>query len=206
MPHPHSLQPPQPRRICWDRDTLVRLADFCKKRNILVISDEIHCDMAIFGHKHIPFASVSEAARENSITFQAPTKTFNMAGLISSYCIVPNEEIRTKFFRWLQANEMDEATLFAPIATIAAFENGEPWRRAMLAYIEDNVRFVEDYCRENIPASVPGVRRLHSSYGSTAAASTSPTPSSSTSSSTRPIWHSTTERCSERRKATASCD
>lgn len=151
--------PHNPAGICWDRDTLVRLADFCKKRNILVISDEIHCDMAIFGHKHIPFASVSEAARENSITFQAPTKTFNMAGLISSYCIVPNEEIRTKFFRWLQANEMDEATLFAPIATIAAFENGEPWRRAMLAYIEDNVRFVEDYCRENIPTSVPGVRK-----------------------------------------------
>lgn len=147
--------PHNPAGICWDRDTLVRLADFCKKRNILVISDEIHCDMAIFGHKHIPFASVSEAARENSITFQAPTKTFNMAGLISSYCIVPNEEIRTKFFRWLQANEMDEATLFAPIATIAAFENGEPWRRAMLAYIEDNVRFVEDYCRENIPGIRP---------------------------------------------------
>ncbi len=74
--------PHNPAGVCWSRETLVRLADFCRERNIIVISDEIHCDMAIFGHKHIPFASVSEAARENSITFQAPTKTFNIAGLI----------------------------------------------------------------------------------------------------------------------------
>ena len=147
--------PHNPAGVCWDRETLVRLADFCRERNIIVISDEIHCDMAIFGHKHIPFASVSEAARENSITFQAPTKTFNIAGLISSYAIVPNEQIRAKFYRWLQANEMDEATLFAPIATIAAFENGEEWRRHMLEYVEDNVRFVEDYCRENIKGIRP---------------------------------------------------
>lgn len=147
--------PHNPAGICWDRDTLVRLADFCKERHIIVVSDEIHCDMAIFGHKHIPFASVSEAARENSITFQAPTKTFNIAGLISSYAIVPNKEIREKFFHWLSVNEMDEATLFAPIATIAAFEHGEEWRKQMLAYVEDNVRFVEDFCRENIPGVHP---------------------------------------------------
>lgn len=147
--------PHNPAGICWDRETLVRLADFCKERGILVISDEIHCDMALFGHKHIPFASVSEAARENSITFQAPTKTFNMAGLVSSYAIVPNEQLRTKFFHWLTVNEMDEPTLFAPIATIAAFENGEDWRRQMLAYVEKNILFVEEYCREHIPGIRP---------------------------------------------------
>lgn len=147
--------PHNPAGICWDRETLVRLADFCKERGILVISDEIHCDMALFGHKHIPFASVSESARENSITFQAPTKTFNMAGLVSSYAIVPNEQLRTKFFHWLTVNEMDEPTLFAPIATIAAFENGEDWRRQMLAYVEKNILFVEEYCREHIPGIRP---------------------------------------------------
>ncbi len=147
--------PHNPAGICWDRETLVRLADFCKERNILVISDEIHCDMALFGHKHIPFASVSESARENSITFQAPTKTFNMAGLVSSYAIVPNEQLRAKFFHWLTVNEMDDPTLFAPIATIAAFENGEDWRRQMLSYVEKNIMFVEDYCREHIPGIRP---------------------------------------------------
>ncbi len=148
--------PHNPGGITWPRETLVRLADFCHEHHLLVISDEIHCDMALFGHKHIPFASVSEKASDISITFQAPTKTFNMAGLVSSYAIVPNENIRTRFYNWLAANELDEPTLFAPIATVAAFRKGEEWRKQMLSYIEDNVRFVEDYCRENIP----GVRPL----------------------------------------------
>ena len=147
--------PHNPAGVCWSRETLVRLAEFCQQHHILVISDEIHCDMALFGHKHIPFASVSDAARENSITFQAPTKTFNIAGIVSSYAIVPNEQLRKKFYRWLTVNELDEPTLFAPIATIAAFEHGEAWRKAMLAYVENNVRFVEDYCQQHIPGIRP---------------------------------------------------
>ena len=147
--------PHNPGGITWSKETLQRLADFCYKHHLLVVSDEIHCDMALFGHKHIPFASVSDKAREISITFQAPTKTFNMAGLISSYAIVPNAEIRKKFYGWLVANELDEATLFAPIATIAAFRKGEEWRKQMLAYIEDNICFVEDYCREHISGIRP---------------------------------------------------
>lgn len=147
--------PHNPGGVCWDRETLARLADFCKSRGIIVVSDEIHCDMAIFGHKHIPFASVSDAAREISITFQAPSKTFNIAGLVSSYAIVPNETLRGKFFRWLTVNELDEPTLLAPIATIAAYSKGEEWRKEMLAYIEDNVRFTEDYCRGHMPGIHP---------------------------------------------------
>ena len=147
--------PHNPGGITWDRETLRRLADFCYEHHLVVISDEIHCDMALFGHKHIPFASVSDKAREISITFQAPTKTFNMAGLISSYAIVPNKQLRDKFYGWLVANELDEPTLFAPIATIAAFRKGAEWRKQMLSYIEDNVRFVEDYCREHIPGIRP---------------------------------------------------
>ena len=147
--------PHNPGGITWDRETLRRLADFCYEHHLVVISDEIHCDMALFGHKHIPFASVSDKAREISITFQAPTKTFNMAGLISSYAIVPNKQLRDKFYGWLVANELDEPTLFVPIATIAAFRKGEEWRKQMLSYIEDNVRFVEDYCREHIPGIRP---------------------------------------------------
>ena len=148
--------PHNPGGITWSKETLQRLADFCYEHHLLVISDEIHADLAIFGHKHIPFASVSDKARDISITFQAPTKTFNIAGLISSYAIVPNEEIRQKFYGWLVANELDEPTLFAPIATIAAFRKGEEWRKQMLAYIEENIKFVENFCREHIP----GVRPL----------------------------------------------
>lgn len=147
--------PHNPAGICWDRETLKRLADFCFSRHILVISDEIHCDMALWGNKHIPFATVSEAAEACSITFGAPSKTFNIAGIVSSYAIVPNEKIRHRFFGWLKANELDEAPLFSPIATIAAFQYGENWRKAMLHYVEENIRFVTDYCAEHLPQIKP---------------------------------------------------
>jgi cystathionine beta-lyase len=147
--------PHNPGGITWQKETLQRLADFCYERRLLVISDEIHADMAIFGHKHIPFASVSDKAAEISITFQAPTKTFNIAGIISAYAIVPNKKIRDVFYQWMSANELDEAHIFAHIATIAAYRHGEEWRRQMLRYVEDNIRYVEDFCRENLPGIRP---------------------------------------------------
>lgn len=147
--------PHNPAGIVWGKETLARLADFCYDHNILVISDEIHCDMALWGNKHVPFATASEKAAQCSITFGAPSKTFNIAGIVSSYSIIPNDEIRNKFYTWLAANELNEAPMFSPIATIAAFQNGEEWRKAMLQYIEGNIIFVEDYCRENLPQVKP---------------------------------------------------
>lgn len=143
--------PHNPGGIVWDKDTLKRLADFCYDHQILVISDEIHSDMALYGHKHIPFASVSEKAAHCSITFGAPSKTFNIAGIVSSYAIVPDDEIRKRFFNWLKANELDEPHLFAPIATIAAFKYGEEWRKQMLKYVEGNIDFVIDFLKNNLP-------------------------------------------------------
>jgi cystathionine beta-lyase len=147
--------PHNPAGIVWDPETLRRLANFCHERHILVLSDEIHCDMALWDNRHTPFASVSPEAAACSITFGAPSKTFNIAGIVSSYAIVPNKEIRDKFFGWLMANELNEPTLFAPIATIAAFRQGEEWRRQMLDYVQGNIDFVIDFCREFIPQVKP---------------------------------------------------
>lgn len=147
--------PHNPGGIVWNRETLVRLADFCYKHHILVVSDEIHCDMALWGNKHIPFASVSAEAAACSITFGAPSKTFNIAGIVSSYAIVPNEEIRRPFYHWLEANELNEPTLFAPIATLAAFSQGEAWRQEMLHYIEGNIRLVMEFCMVHVPQIKP---------------------------------------------------
>ncbi len=147
--------PHNPAGISWDADTLRRLAHFCYERGIIVISDEIHSDMAIFGNRHIPFATVSDEAAQISITFGAPSKTFNIAGIVSSYAIVPNPTLRRRFYTWLEANELNDPPLFAPIATIAAYLNGEEWRRQMLGYVEDNILFVEEYCRENLPGIKP---------------------------------------------------
>lgn len=147
--------PHNPAGIVWPRETLERLAEFCYNRGMVVISDEIHCDMALFGNKHIPFASVSPEAARCSITFGAPSKTFNIAGIVSSYAIVPDQGLRERFFRYLEANELNSPHLFAPIATMAAFGKGEEWRRQMLSYIEGNIRYVEEFCETRIPQIKP---------------------------------------------------
>ena len=147
--------PHNPAGITWNRETLTRLADFCHERNIIVISDEIHSDLALFGNRHIPFATVSDKAAEISITFGAPSKTFNTAGIVNSYAIVPNDTLRRRFFKWLDANELSEPHLFAPIAIIAAFTKGEEWRRQLISYIEGNILFLEDYLSRNIPQIKP---------------------------------------------------
>ena len=146
--------PHNPIGILWQRETLIRLADFCHSRGIIVISDEIHSDMALWGKRHIPFASVSDKAAQCSFTFGAPSKTFNIAGIVTSYAIVPNDKLRNKFFGWMEGNELNHPDIFAPIATIAAFENGEPWRREMIEYIEGNIEFTIEYCKQHIPQIV----------------------------------------------------
>lgn len=143
--------PHNPVGIVWDRATLCRLADIAAAHGIIVISDEIHCDMALYGNRHIPFASVSDAAARCSITFGAPSKTFNIAGIVSSYAVVPDPALRERFFSWLAASEFDMATIFAMTATEAAFNEGDEWRRQMLRYVEGNVDFVDDFLRRNIP-------------------------------------------------------
>ena len=143
--------PHNPIGITWPRQTLVRLAEIAQKHNLTVISDEIHCDMPLYGNKHIPFATVSEAAANCSITFGAPSKTFNIAGIVSSFAIVPNKELRESLFAWLKANEFEMATIFAMVATEAAFTKGENWRKQMISYIEQNIDFVDSYLKENIP-------------------------------------------------------
>lgn len=144
--------PHNPAGITWRRDTLRRLAHLCHDHGVIVISDEIHADLALFGHRHTPFASVCREAEQISITFQAPTKTFNIAGIVSSYAIVPNDDLRARLFGWMRVNELNEPNMFAPIATVAAFTQGETWRHEMLSYVEGNIRYVERFLQDHIPA------------------------------------------------------
>lgn len=143
--------PHNPAGICWSRETLERLAEMTAAHGVLVISDEIHGEMAHKGHKHIPYASVSRAAASNSITFMAPSKTFNIAGIVSSYTIVLSEALRSRFFGFLDANELDSPAIFPIEATMAAYKNGALWRKEMLDYVEGNIDFVMSYLSDNIP-------------------------------------------------------
>ena len=108
--------------------------------------------MLLGGRQHHPFASVSENAAQCSISFMAPTKTFNLAGVVSSYCIILNPELQKRFFSYLEANEIDYPAIFSAEATRAAYtDEGRGWRKEMLGYVEGNVDFVCGWLRENLP-------------------------------------------------------
>ncbi|MDR1757565.1 MAG: PatB family C-S lyase [Bacteroidales bacterium] len=143
--------PHNPAGVVWDKETLQKLALLCQEHGVMVISDEIHGEMTLFGRKHIPFATVSPAARDHSITFMAPSKTFNIAGIVTSYAIVPNDTIREHFFHFLHSAELDQGTIFAYTATEAAYKNGENWRQQMLRYVEENILFVDNFLKTHIP-------------------------------------------------------
>ncbi len=143
--------PHNPGGRVWTRQELSDIADICHDKNILVISDEIHSDLAFTPHKHIPFACVSEKAAQNSITFMAPSKTFNIAGIVSSYSIIPNEELRAKFHTYLTASELEEGHIFAYLAAQAAYDNGDEWLAEAKGYIRRNICFVDEYLKANIP-------------------------------------------------------
>lgn len=139
----------------WNRDELEQLAEICCDNNILMISDEIHSDFILDGHKHLPFATISEKARENSITLMAPSKTFNIAGIVSSFAVIHNKEIREKYMNYLVPRELHQGTLFAYTATEAAYNHGEEWLEQVIGYIQENIDFVTKYLNENIPQIKP---------------------------------------------------
>ena len=144
--------PHNPGGTVFPVETLLALAEICDRRGITVISDEIHCETLLGGRRHHPFASVSEAAARRTITFMAPSKTFNIAGVVSSYCIVQNPELAGKFFAYLESNETDYPSIFSAEATRAAYtEQGKAWRAGMLDYVQGNVDFVDGWLRANLP-------------------------------------------------------
>lgn len=147
--------PHNPGGIQWDEDTLKRVASLAKKYGVIVVSDEIHGDLMLFGKKHIPFASVSDEAAEVSVSFGAPSKTFNIAGLASSWMYVPNPSLRRGFYQWMEVNEFSTPAFPAVIATIAAYRHAEPWLDQMLAYVENNIMEVEDWFSANLPVIKP---------------------------------------------------
>ena len=135
----------------WNKDTLERIGELCLKHHVVVLSDEIHCDLTDPGTEYIPFASVSEKCRENSITCIAPTKAFNLAGLQTAAVAIPNASLRHKVWRALNTDEVAEPNAFAVDAAIAAFTEGEAWLDELRKYIFENKRRTVEYVKENIP-------------------------------------------------------
>lgn len=135
----------------WDRETLKRIGEMCAKYHVLVVSDEIHCDIVSPNENYIPFASVSKTNLMNSITCIAPTKAFNLAGLQTACIVVANEELRHKVNRGINTDEVAEPNSFAITAAITAFYQGEKWLNDLNVYIENNKQYSYQYIQDNLP-------------------------------------------------------
>ena len=139
----------------WTPEELTRLADICLKQNIVIISDEIHCDLILPGFTHTPMASLSEEIAENTVTLIAPSKTFNIAGLSTSSVIIQNPVLRKSFNRIVENLHIGNGNIFGNMASIAAYSHGHEWLDSLLDYIDNNVEFVKNYCSKMIPEIIP---------------------------------------------------
>ncbi|MFF2479573.1 MalY/PatB family protein [Paenibacillus sp. NPDC058071] len=135
----------------WEREELLKLADLCVKYGVIVISDEIHCDIVLAGHKHIPFTTLSEEAAKLTVTAMAPSKTFNIPGLQASFVVIPNENLRKKFDAKRQVLSLNNLNYFHVDAVNAVYNEGEEWLDELLTYVEGNIDFAIDYLREHLP-------------------------------------------------------
>ena len=143
--------PHNPGGRVWSEEELKELSEICFENEILVVSDEIHSDLALPGFIHTPFAKVSAEAENNSITLMAPSKTFNIAGIVSSFAVISNKEIRDKYYSFVKKRGLDEGNLFAYTATVSAYNECDVWLDEMLNYVQSNVDFVDSYLKNNIP-------------------------------------------------------
>lgn len=135
----------------WDRETLLKIGELCKIHNVTVLSDEIHCDITDPGMKYIPFASVSDSCRLNSVSCVAPTKAFNLAGIQTAAVFVPNPVLRHKVWRGLNTDEVAEPNAFAVTAAVAAFTKGGEWLDSLREYILGNKKRTLDFIGKSIP-------------------------------------------------------
>lgn len=135
----------------WDKDTLAKIGELAYDNGIVVISDEIHCDLTDPGCGYVPFASASEKCRNNCVVCAAPTKAFNIAGLQTAAAIVSNARLRHKVWRALNTDEVAEPNAFAVQAAVAAFNKGGEWLDELRQYIYENKQLVKGFIEENMP-------------------------------------------------------
>jgi cystathionine beta-lyase len=134
----------------WSREELTRLGEIAVKHGIVVISDEIHCELLYKGHQHTPFASISEIFEHNSITCMSPSKTFNLAGLEISSIIIPDEKLR-HLFTDTMTGIVPHPNLFGYTAMEAAYRLGDEWLDQLLDYLQGNLDFLLKYFADRIP-------------------------------------------------------
>ena len=135
----------------WSRDELLRIAKLCRKHNVFVISDEIHCELTYEGHDYTAYGSLGEEFAENAAICVSPSKAFNIAGLQIANIVAKNKEIRRKIDRAINDNEVCDVNPFGVIATIEAYTHGEEWLDGLRSYLFNNYRLVKDFFDTQFP-------------------------------------------------------
>lgn len=135
----------------WTRDELIALGEVCLKKNVLILSDEIHCDLILRGMHHTPLASLSDALAQNTLTFVAPSKTFNLPGLYTAAAIIPNARLRAQFEAVRNDLGLEGSNIFGIAGFVAAYQHGEEWLDQLLVYLHANLEFLQDYFKKFIP-------------------------------------------------------
>ncbi|MBC6977920.1 pyridoxal phosphate-dependent aminotransferase [Streptococcus cristatus] len=143
--------PHNPGGRVWEEDVLEKIGYLCQKYGVLVVSDEIHQDLMLFGHKHQSFNTVSPDFKDFSLILASATKTFNIAGTKNSYAVIENPSLRQKFQKRQLANNQHEISGLGFLATEAAYRHGKPWLTELKAVLEENIDFVVDYFAKEAP-------------------------------------------------------
>jgi cystathionine beta-lyase len=143
--------PHNPGGSVWTKDELKRLGDLCVKYNVIILSDEIHADLVFKNIKYTPLASLSKEIDEITVTFIAPSKTFNMAALATSSLICSNKELKEKYDKVLDTIHIGMGNVFGAVASEAAYNLGDEWLDQLMEYLSGNLDYLDHYLKENIP-------------------------------------------------------
>lgn len=144
--------PHNPGGTVWRPEDLQRLASLCHKHHVIVLSDEIHSDMTLRGHRYTPFATVSDEARQITIAMNAPSKAFNMPGVVVSYCYTFSPALRKRFYEFLDMADVALGNIFAYDCLEACYtDEGEDWLNQMLDYVKGNIETVDTFLRQHCP-------------------------------------------------------
>ena len=135
----------------WNKEELLKLGDICLKHKVIVVADEIHADFVYHGHQHQVFANLKTDYQEITVTCTAPSKTFNIAGLQVSNIFIANENLRKKFKQELKKTANADINVMGLIACQAAYSQGEDWLRQVKIYIAENLEYVKNFLRDNLP-------------------------------------------------------
>lgn len=146
MSNPHN-----PTMRAFTREELKRLGELCLKYNVIVVSDEIHCDLTYKGHEHIPFGSISEAFAQNSMVLVNPSKTFNIAGFRTGAAIIPNKKMRDNIQITIANNKNYGRTIFGMLSFITAYTECDYYADEMVEYLEENKNYIVDFIKTRIP-------------------------------------------------------